>query len=67
MKRKVRAVLLLILSMKICQFVAPEYREVEEGHYCACHLYTPQEELDAFNAEQETAVAQDTQTETSAV
>ncbi len=53
--------------MKICQSVAPEYREVEEGHYCACHLYTPQEEIDAFNAEQETAVAQDTQTETSAV
>lgn len=25
--------------MEICKSVAPEYREVEEGHYCACHLY----------------------------
>jgi len=25
--------------MQICKTVAPEYREVEPGHYCACHLY----------------------------
>ncbi len=25
--------------MEICKTVAPEYREVEEGHFCACHLY----------------------------
>ena len=25
--------------MEICKTVAPEYREVEAGHFCACHLY----------------------------
>ncbi len=37
--------------MHICEHVAPEYREVEEGHYCACHLYTPEEEIKAWEAE----------------
>lgn len=35
---------------EICKHVAPTYREVEEGHFCACHLYATQEELDAFGA-----------------
>ncbi len=35
--------------MEICKHVAPTYREVEEGHYCACHLYTPEEEINKFN------------------
>ena len=35
---------------EICKHVAPTYREVEEGHFCACHLYATQEELDAFDA-----------------
>ena len=35
--------------MEICKKVAPTYREVEEGHYCACHLYATQEEIDTFN------------------
>ena len=25
--------------MEICKKVTPEYREVEPGHFCACHLY----------------------------
>ncbi len=25
--------------MEICKDTIPEYREVEKGHYCACHLY----------------------------
>lgn len=25
--------------MEICKNVPPEYREVEPGHFCACHLY----------------------------
>ena len=25
--------------MEVCRYAAPEWREVEEGHYCACHLY----------------------------
>ena len=35
---------------EICKHVAPTYREVEEGHFCACHLYATQEELDAFDS-----------------
>ena len=35
--------------MEICKHVVPKYREVEEGHYCACHLYTPEEEINKFN------------------
>lgn len=30
--------------MEICKHYAPAYREVEEGHYCACHLYASEEE-----------------------
>ena len=37
--------------MEICKRVTPQYREVEEGHFCACHLYTPEEEIAAFEAE----------------
>ena len=25
--------------MEVCQYAAPEWLEVEEGHFCACHLY----------------------------
>ena len=25
--------------MEICKHVAPEYKEHEDGHFCACHLY----------------------------
>ena len=34
--------------MEICKHVTPTYREVEEGHFCACHLYATEEELSAF-------------------
>ncbi len=30
--------------MEVCKCVVPEYREVEEGHFCACHLYATEEE-----------------------
>lgn len=30
--------------MEICGKVAPIYKEVEEGHFCACHLYNTPEE-----------------------
>ena len=43
--------------MKICESVVPTYREVEKGHYCACHLYDTKEELDAFEAERAAAEA----------
>ena len=29
--------------MEQCKYVAPEYREVEPGHFCACHLYNTEE------------------------
>ncbi len=38
--------------MEICKSVVPTYREVEEGHFCACHLYDTEEELAQFEAEQ---------------
>jgi peptide/nickel transport system ATP-binding protein len=38
--------------MGICRSVVPQYREVEEGHFCACHLYTPAEEIAAFEEAQ---------------
>ena len=28
--------------MEICKNVTPTYKEVEEGHFCACHLYDNQ-------------------------
>ena len=40
--------------MEICKSIPPKYREVEEGHYCACHLYAPEEE----HAEMEQSLAQ---------
>ena len=40
--------------MEICKHIAPDFREVEEDHFCACHLYnTPERnaELEALLAE----------------
>ncbi len=34
--------------MEICKKVAPAYKEVEEGHFCACHLYATEEERAAM-------------------
>ena len=30
--------------MEICKKVTPMYKEVEEGHFCACHLFATEEE-----------------------
>ncbi len=30
--------------MEICKNIPPKYIEVEEGHFCACHLYASEEE-----------------------
>ena len=38
--------------MEICKSVAPQYKEVEEGHFCACHLYDTPEEFAAFEESQ---------------
>ena len=29
--------------MEVCRYAAPEWREVEPGHFCACHLYNDAE------------------------
>ncbi len=34
--------------MEICGKAAPMYKEVEEGHFCACHLYATEEERQAM-------------------
>ena len=35
--------------MDICSKIAPEYKEVEEGHFCACHLYNSEEDTQRLN------------------
>ncbi len=30
--------------MEICKYAVPEWKEVEPGHFCACHLYNDSEE-----------------------
>ncbi len=32
--------------MDICSVVRPKYKEVESGHFCACHLYNTPEETE---------------------
>lgn len=39
--------------MKVCENIAPEYREVTPGHFCACHLYDPK----YINGSQDSAAA----------
>lgn len=39
--------------MEMCKSICPEYREVEPGHFCACHLYNTEE----MNAQYEEELA----------
>ncbi len=41
--------------MEICSKVAPQYKEIEQGHFCACHLYTSDEEKERLLKEAEEA------------
>lgn len=34
--------------MEICKKIRPEFREVEKGHFCACHLYDTDEQKAAY-------------------
>ena len=47
--------------MDICGKVPPQYKEVEEGHFCACHLYNSEDEtqemMNAYEAEEAAAAA----------
>ena len=44
--------------MEVCKKCVPQYREVEAGHFCACHLYASEEERAQMLAEQEAAEAE---------
>ncbi|MBO5286465.1 MAG: ATP-binding cassette domain-containing protein [Clostridia bacterium] len=37
--------------MEVCEYIRPKYKEVNNGHFCACHLYNSEEENLAFNDE----------------
>lgn len=39
--------------MDICREIAPEYREVKPGHFCACHLYNSEEDTRRLIAKDE--------------
>jgi len=39
--------------MEMCKYVAPEWKEIEEEHFCACHLYNTAEENEAMQAAME--------------
>jgi peptide/nickel transport system ATP-binding protein len=41
----------------LCSSCAPIYKEIEDGHFCACHLYNTEEENAAFIKEMEEAEA----------
>ena len=51
--------------MEVCKYATPEWLEVEEGHFCACHLYNDADaqaralETMAQEKAQETAPAQE--------
>ncbi len=38
--------------MDICTRIAPEYKEVEPGHFCACHLYNSEEDTARLEEEE---------------
>lgn len=37
--------------MEVCKHVAPEYKEIEPEHFCACHLYNTAEQTEALMKE----------------
>ncbi len=41
--------------MDICAMVKPKYKEVEKGHFCACHLYNTPEENEQCNIDKHKA------------
>ena len=45
--------------MEACKYVVPQYKEVEEGHFCACHLYASKDEMGEINAQMEIIKAEE--------
>ena len=45
--------------MEICKHIKPNYKEVESGHYCACHLYNSEEENAQFLSQIENVVSEE--------
>ena len=37
--------------MEICKYANPQWKEVESGHFCACHLFNDEEETARANEE----------------
>lgn len=44
--------------MEVCRYVAPEYREIHEGHFTACHLYNTPEMEARFAAQMKAGAAE---------
>lgn len=44
--------------MEVCKYASPFYKEVEPGHFCACHLYNNAEEQSKADAEMKAALAE---------
>ncbi len=42
--------------MDVCKYAAPEWTEVEDGHFCACHLYNDSEAQSRAEAAAKAAV-----------
>ena len=44
--------------MEVCKYANPNYKEVEPGHFCACHLYNTPEEQYAAEEEMNSIIAE---------
>ena len=49
--------------MEVCKYAVPKWKEVEPGHFCACHLYNDAEEEAAAVEEMNTVIAKEGVTE----
>lgn len=47
--------------MEKCKYVTPEYKEVKDGHFCACHLYNTAEENAKVEEQVEALKAKETE------
>ena len=49
--------------MEVCKYAVPKWKEVEPGHFCACHLYNDAEEEAAAVEEMNTVIEKEGVTE----